>query len=200
MDLWPPMTDRRRPVTRGWVARQPIEGDLSRADLLYLYDHCRDRTVVEVGSGGSTAMLARFVRRLVSFETDTGWFLAVRKRLRERGMTHVELLKVAAKPDQAAPFADVYIIDCASADQLRSRWLDWVVRGRLAPTVLLHDSRRESPTNEIGWLWKWPSTARLESAHFHEADSNYIRLQFRGGPVQYVNWQSEPGRQPLRRI
>jgi hypothetical protein len=183
-----------------WARKAAVRGDLSRNDWLLLYETCRDQSVVEVGSGGSTLMLASITSRLVSYETDRAWYLSVRKELKNHGIGHVDLRKIEAKPDALAPTADVYVIDCDSRHQLRSRWIEFVESHRLAPLVLVHDSRRQSPVNDLDWLFRWPRNARLETALFHEADSNFLVLRFRDDPVRYEDWYREPNRKPLKLI
>jgi protein-L-isoaspartate O-methyltransferase len=189
---------RTTPDMDTWVRQVRIEADLSRPDWALLANACRNRSVVELGSGGSTAMLARVASDLVSYETDQKWFLAVRQVLRDRGLCHVDLRKRGPTPDPEAPKADVYVVDCASPGQLRSKWLKHIHEHRLAPLVLVHDSRRDSPTNDLGWLFQWPANAVLQRVDFHPHNSNYLAISYRSGdPVRYVNWQSEPNRKQL---
>jgi protein-L-isoaspartate O-methyltransferase len=188
---------RHDPVD-SWSRQATIEADLSQLDWSFVSSVCNNRSVVELGSGGSTAMLARVASELVSYETDQRWFLAVRQVLRDRGLCHVDLRKRGPAPDPEAPKADVYVVDCASPGKLRSKWLKHIHEHRLAPLVLVHDSRRDSPTNDLGWLFQWPTNAVLQRVDFHPHDSNYLAISYRSGdPVRYVNWQSEPNRKQL---
>lgn len=172
----------------------PLEADLSRADVCVLYEMCAGKSVVEVGCGGSTVLLAQFAASLRSYETDPAWIERTQRRLsREPAEVQARCLSLSPyAPGQIPamlPTADVYFIDCICED--RAAWLKTVVERRLAPLVLIHDSR-SSAMVLIGPVLIWPLTLSLRSIEYHVDGSNLLLVRC-DAPCEYVNWnEAEP--------
>jgi predicted O-methyltransferase YrrM len=116
--------------------------------------------VCEYGSGGSTLFFARRVRSVYSIENNPNWFKLVSQRLKEKGVTNVELhlftfdfqnpagfdksAYLRAVPDR--PF-DVYVIDGSEEwTQVRPHCFQHVEeRMRPGGVIVLDDS------------WRYPS-------------------------------------------
>jgi len=174
-----------------------IDADLSRADLRVLHAECWGKRVVEFGAGGSTLYLAQIATELVSYETDERWCALVRRELVVQGRHSqiVQKISCASKIPSELPQADVYFVDGVSKNQARARWVKRIISEGLSPVILIHDSRREHPTNELMDVFSWPSNAQISSAEFHVGDSNMLRISLRERPVQYVDWKkAETGR------
>ena len=170
-----------------------IEGDVSRNDLVLLYELCAGLNVVEFGVGGTTMYLARICKSLQCFETDRGWADGIRSELCRRGLEAKVTMVPQADPDGASlPRADVYVID--GLIHLRSSWVKAAIFSRIAHFILVHDSRRASPTNDIGWLFQWPQTAWLRDVQFHFRNSNYLLITPRQKPIEFIDWHQEAGR------
>ena len=173
-----------------------IDADMSRADLKLLHRECADKRVLEFGAGGSTWYLAQVAARVDSFETDPGWHATVSRGLSRYDQCPASVSLIPEDHDPAElslPTADVAFVDGLSKHNLRARWVTMLATRRLVATILLHDSRREAPTNDLD-IFRWPLSAYVRSANFHEDNSNIIRIVLRVEPVTYTNWNAEPGR------
>ncbi len=60
----------------------PIEGDLSRADVVALTLLCRGKDVVEFGVGGSTILLSQIAKSVVTFDTKEVWVERTKETLK----------------------------------------------------------------------------------------------------------------------
>ncbi len=175
----------------GNALEYPISADLSRKDWALLYLACVGKNVVEVGSGGSTLMLASVVKSLVSYESDKAWFDLVVRRLEKQGKrcrTEVRLVGETHPSKLSPPAADIYFIDCYAAG--RNRWLSWSLRNQLAKEIFVHDSRRESTLVSLESLYRCPDALYIDQVHYHQGNSNMIVVTPRAKPVRYENWNN----------
>jgi hypothetical protein len=122
-----------------------------------------DWSVLELGAGRSTAWLARRAGRVLSFEDNEFWAGQTRERLRELGLTNVELRDgpvealpgaVAALPDESFDLVVVDFLespDVTRIDVLRPALLKVKVGGLL----LLDDSDRPGYAEAYDLLAGW---------------------------------------------
>jgi hypothetical protein len=182
----------------------PIEADLSRADVVALWELAAQKRVVEFGAGGSTALFARTAASLYTYDTSPQW-LAVAKR-------HVDKLRqtetlctveyrhcpAAGVPPKIAR-GDLLFID--GYTPTRAAWMKAALERQLAPVIVAHDTRRLQPVRSFAALLEWPLTAWIDSVHYHYQGSNLLVVRLRDKPVQYSNWnQTEKGRAPHLRL
>ena len=174
----------------------PIEADLSRADVVLLCTLCKDRRIIEFGSGGSTVLLARVATQIDSYETDAHWIKLVQDRLdRETAkLCPINIHLTGQTVPKKVPRADVLFVDGVS--NLRNMWVEAALQRRLfVHAVIVHDSRR--PLKQLQCLLEWPSTAHIHRITYHAQDSNCLIIALRKRPVQYKNWNlTEPGHIP----
>lgn len=181
--------------------RVPIEADLSRADVCVLHQLCAGKTVIEYGAGGSTLLLARFARVVLSYEQTLAWFEAV-ARVARRRRRRVPMAKLVLRhvPDCMPP-ADLPRVNVMFVDGQRDKrhhWVEAAIRRRLADVIVLHDSRaRKSPIAACSALLTWPHTLMIDRVSYHYRNSNHLVVWLRKKPVAYENWnRTETGRLP----
>jgi hypothetical protein len=181
----------------------PIEADLSRHDVHVLHELCRGKTVVEFGTGGSTLLLARFARVVVSYEHDKEWInfvhrAAVRRRKAGTRMCRIILEHVPdCMPPRSVPRVGVAFID--GRRDHRHFWVEFALRRKIAPVIVLHDSRAEkSPIAACQSLLTWPLTLRIDRVAYHYKNSNHLVVWMRDRPALYENWNriEKSGRLP----
>jgi hypothetical protein len=122
----------------------------------------------------------------VSYDTDARWVELVR---RQQPKASVILMSVSVP--QEIPSADVYFID--GVEHLRAPWVHFVMERRLAPVIVVHDSRRSEPVRGLQHLLEWPHTAILDRVEYHAEGSNCLVITLRKEPVVYEDWNvTEP--------
>jgi hypothetical protein len=161
---------------------EPLEADLSRADVSVLHEFCAGKFVVEFGAGGSTKLLRKFSARVMTFETDARWVRETKKRVPG---ADVRLCSTKV-PD--IPRCDVLFIDGLCA--LRAAWMRASIDKHVAPIILAHDTRRREPVKGFTALLEWPCTGWLDSVQFHYRESNMLVVRLRDKRVQYENWNA----------
>jgi len=178
----------------------PLEADLSRNDVAVLHKLCHGKTVVEFGTGGSTLLLARFSRVVLSYESDPDWINLVWRTLQKRRVDGVRMAKIVLNhvPDCVPP-AKLPRVGAVFIDGRRDRrhlWVEAAIRRNLAPVIILHDSRaKKSPIAACTSLLTWPLTLRIDRIAYHYSSSNHVVIWLRDRPVAYENWnKTEPAR------
>jgi len=179
--------------------RVAIEADLSRADVAVLHELCAGRTVVEFGCGGSTLLLARFSRIVLSYDHDVGWLERVARVARRRAQKGVRMSRIVLQhvpegaPPPKLPRVDVLFVD--GERNARHLWVERALRARVARVVVIHDSRRPSPLADCSSLITWPLTRRIDRVLYHYKNSNHVVVCLRDESVRYVDWnKAEPRR------
>ena len=161
-----------------------IQGDLSRNDAVQLCLWCNGRDVVEFGMGGSTLLLSRCAKSLLSFDTQKHWFDVTELRLNQIPEKSCEpQLVLSPEIPQNIPACDVLFVD--GLDYQR---VEWVKRFHDRSKVLIvHDSR--SPVITLPILAAIaPSFLKLYALYFHIGNSNLLIMVFREEPIAYENW------------
>lgn len=173
---------------------EPLEADLSRADVAVLHEFCSGKLVIEFGAGGSTKLLRRFAAGVITYETDPRWAAVTKKKVPG---ADVRRCSVGAPVISAC---DVLFID--GLRDSRHLWMHFAVAHRVAPIILAHDTRRPKPVSQFRVLLEWPHTAWIDSVHYHYRDSNILVVKLRSKPVKYENWNvTEPkGRLPRWKV
>lgn len=135
------------PAAIGWLRRR-IRGDWS---------------VLELGSGRSTAWLARRAARVLSYEDNQFWHDSTRERLDEAGLDNAELRiraieefpgEVAALPDDSF---DLVVIDFLESPEVTRIDCLLPAREKVRPggRLLLDDSDRPGYAEAYGLLAGW---------------------------------------------
>jgi len=174
-----------------------IQGDISRSDVVVLYELCLGKSVVEFGMGGSTLLISQIAKEFTSYETDQKWFDKTKGRL--------DLIDKSCKPDlkmiyevpDTIPTCDVLFIDGLGDHRLK--WAKFLTS---CDKMLFHDSLGDTGTvptvhhmlsellltlDRVGWL---------DTIQFHYKDSNIVVINKRKEFIKFANWNSEPGRKP----
>jgi hypothetical protein len=166
----------------------PIQGDLSRQDVVVLVELCADRRVVEFGVGGSTLILARCASSLLSFDTDATWIKRTARRLTRIDDKTTEPVLVHERGIPVdIPDCDVLFLD--GLGDHRWQWLKFFPKCR---TLLCHDSLGDTgqgPTlyHIMAELFKDPAlVSLLERADFHYKNSNMVVVYRRDQPLHYA--------------
>lgn len=93
---------------------QPLTPWIAPASVQRLNQLLRpDMTLVELGSGSSTAWYASRVRRVISLEEHEGWAAEVNARVQQQGLDNCEVVlgDVAASFPERLPGANVVVVD-----------------------------------------------------------------------------------------
>jgi len=112
----------------------PIEGDMSRADVVSLVQLCRGKNVIEFGLGGSTKILRQVAKSVKTYETKKVW--AERQDL--DNIVFIEELHDGSSVKGLSEPCDVIFIDGWAAMRnhfLMEFWAD------VKECAILHDSR-----------------------------------------------------------
>lgn len=174
-------------------ATVPLEADLSRNDVRVLHQLCLGKTVVEFGTGGSTLLLARFSRVVLSYDHDADWINLVWRTVQRRRAEGVRMSKIVlghvpdCRPPKKLPKVGAMFID--GRRDRRHFWVETAIRRNLAPVIILHDSRaKKSPIAACEALLTWPLTLRIDRIAYHYNNSNHVVIWLRDKPVVYENW------------
>ena len=119
--------------------------------------------VLELGSGSSTAWLARRVSRVISFEDDRAWYRQVRRDLGEDGLrnSEVRFCPIDDLPGVLASFEsesiDVAIVDCNESEEVDRIDCLVAVRDLVRPggLLILDDSDRIGYESQGQHLQGW---------------------------------------------
>lgn len=135
-------------------------------------------------------LLARCAGRVTSYEPDPRWWKLARDRLnRETEPTctaNVVHLPACAAPPPDAPKAGVYFID--GPPEHRPAWVREAILRKLAPVIVVHDSRRPDLMSGLEFLTRPPVMLKLESLEWHARQSNMLVIRVRNQPVRWSNW------------
>jgi hypothetical protein len=164
----------------------PIQGDLSRADVVELVRMCRGKRVVEFGMGGSTLILMRCARSLDSYETDPHWHCLTAHRMKQvKDKTCEPTLMLSPDTPSDIPECDIIFVDGLSSK--RDEWMRLWRRTREA--VVLHDSRVPATWRSVMELLRDEESGTwVEGIDFHVNQSNLLVVRKRPEPVAYENW------------
>jgi hypothetical protein len=168
-----------------------IQGDISRADARTLFELCSGKSVVEVGVGGSTLLLARCAASLTSFDVSSDWIAKTQRRIDRLSVKTCSPLLVHCLnvPDTIEP-CDVLFVD--GLVEQRGRWV--ARHFQSAWITICHDSRGTTDGRPTSGdmlreaLLSQAVVARLHDISFHHRDSNMLVLRRRPEPAEYVNW------------
>lgn len=167
-----------------------IQGDLSRADVHVLHDLCVDKHVVEFGVGGSTLILARCARTLITYDTDRTWLSRIQARIGCLNYKTTEpIFNHVTDIPESIPECDVLFIDGYGPQ--RAGWTTFFLK---CTTMVLHDSLGDTgsgPTidNLMSLLFKDKNIVEhLNKIYVHYNDSNCIVITRRPKPIKYINW------------
>jgi hypothetical protein len=171
----------------------PIQGDLSRNDVVVLHELCQGGSVVEFGMGGSTLLISRIANSLTSYDTNQEWLDRTRKRLMAiTDKTCEPDLHLISDTPSSIPECDVLFIDGLGD----IRW-EWMRHFRAAKVLVCHDSLGDTggngPTvyNMMGELFRsMENVELLDRAYYHYKDSNMVVVFRRDKPIKYVNWNA----------
>jgi len=164
----------------------PIQGDLSRADVVELVRLCQGKRVVEFGMGGSTLILARCALSLDSYETDPHWHWLTAHRMKQiKDKTCEPALVLGPDTPAGVPECDVIFVDGLSSK--RDEWMRLWRSAREA--VVLHDSRVPGTWRSVVELLKDDESGTwVDGIDFHVNQSNLLVVRRRPGPAAYENW------------
>lgn len=161
-----------------------IQGDLSRKDVINLCLRCNDKNVVEFGMGGSTLLLARCCRSLVSFDTSPEWYATTQHRMAQvPDRTCSPTLTLEEGIPRDIPECDVLWLD--GRPDLRKVWLTkfW----EKASTVIVHDSRRLVDVSDVLDVIT-PHFESIKAIHINYDESNLLIVEKRDAPLVWENW------------
>lgn len=172
-------------------AKVEIQGDISRADVLVLVEICTNKNVIEFGVGGSTLILSRCAKSLLSYDTDEEWINRISKRLSKiDDKTCEPVLKHTKALPKEIPTCDVLFIDGYGPH--RSDWL--INHFDKCSIAICHDSLGDTgngPTlyHIMSELFKHRDLLEmLDTARFHYLNSNMVVIQKRETRITYTNW------------
>ena len=168
-----------------------IHGDISRADVLVLVEVCTNKDVVEFGVGGSTQILSRCAKSLVSYDTDNAWLDRTSSRLKKiEDRTCDPTLNYCADVPETIPKCDVLFIDGYGPHRI-----SWLLKHfDKCEIILCHDSLGDTdngPTlyHIMSELFKdRKAIEMLDIVKFHYLDSNMVVIHKRQNPIHYQNW------------
>lgn len=162
----------------------PIQGDLSRNDVVQLCAWCRGKSVVEFGMGGSTLLLSRIATSLISFDTEEYWFDITRHRIAQiEDKSCQPQLFLNPEPPERIPQCEVLFLDGKDVQRF-----EWIRRfQRQCKVLIIHDSRVPVIFNPTLQLLA-EDFLRLQSIHCHIGESNLLVAEYRDAPVAYENW------------
>lgn len=172
----------------------PIEGDLSRADVVVLTLLCRGKTVVEYGVGASTIILSQVAEKVISYDTDLNWINKIKPKATGVDFKFIPMDGNAVTPEPC----DVLFDDGHS----NLRWdflkLFWPLLNEYA---ILHDGRMSYPGNILKrffdmWEDNGPNrnpdnsfTGSLEEIKWNWLESNMVVMKKRNCTLKYEDWK-----------
>jgi tRNA A58 N-methylase Trm61 len=163
----------------------PIQGDMSRADVVVLTKYCSGKKVVEFGMGGSTLLLARCTQTFISYEDDEMWFQRTQDRISQipDKIDDIELILQKDPPKTIPSDTDTLFVD--GNDTLRKLWIEKL--GHIPNTILVHDSRRTKDFEDtVDSLKK--HFLKIDTIQVHAQESNIIVVTMRPSPIELEDW------------
>ena len=167
-----------------------IQGDISRQDVMVLASYCTNKNVVEFGVGGSTLIIARCAKSLMSYDTDQNWIDITSLRLSTiSDKTCEPQLKLISQPPNDIEECDVLFID--GLGDHRDAWAKLFTRAKV---TLIHDSLGVAGDYPVVyWVMKEifnniDSVGLLDKITFHCFDSNMVVVERRDSPLSFRNW------------
>ena len=166
----------------------PIEGDLSRADVVALTLLCRNKRVIEFGLGGSTIILKQIAKSLITYETKPVWVDRFKEKTPDCDIRIVEETKDGSSWKGLGEECDVVFSDGWAAMRAPFIFEFWPY---LKECAITHDSRivygprcvalfAEKYNPPIPKQWGHnPFTATLERIDWSYLESNMIVLHKR---------------------
>ena len=173
----------------------PIEGDLSRADVVALTLLCRGKDVVEFGLGGSTLIIGQVAKSLITYETKPEWvgrFPQIKTEIRT-----IEENQDGSSIKGLGKKCDVLFADGWAAMRWHFLLEFWP---HIRECAILHDTRSiyasrcllkfidayNAPTT--GWALN-PYLATLKSIDWNYLESNMCVLHKRNCQLEYEDWK-----------
>lgn len=169
-----------------------IQGDLSRLDVRVLLELCAHKRVVEFGMGGSTLLLARICKELISYDTSMEWLERTKARLEDiQGeLSCIPTLLLTAGEEEDICECDVLFIDGKGED--RHKWLKFFTKCKI---LICHDSLGDTggsgPTllHIMSELYSNMDIVKnLDRTDYHYLGSNMVVTYKRENPINFVNW------------
>ncbi len=180
----------------------PIEGDLSRADVVVLTQLCRGKDVIEFGIGGSTILLSQVANKVITYEHDKEWIQKIEPKLNDK----VEIRVIEKKVNRLKGIAescDVFVNDGHSLFRAPALLEFWPL---IKNCAILHDSRmtyagncvksfidafiiKNNPSKYNPGLPDNPFTGSLESIYWNYLESNMVVMNKRNCTLTYENWK-----------
>jgi len=181
----------------------PIEGDLSRADVVALALLCRDKKVIEFGIGGSTILLSQVAKKVITYEHDQIWIDKIKPKLNDK--VEVRLIeKDTSSIKNIGEECDVlfndghsllrspaliefwpYIKDCAILHDSRMTYAGNCVKKFIDSFVPNYEPSKGNPNK----LPDNPFTGSLRSIEWNYLESNTVVMFKRNCTLKYENWK-----------
>jgi len=162
----------------------PIEGDLSRADVVVLTMLCRGRRVIEFGIGGSTIILSQICTDVISYEHEPIWIERFRPMLND--IVTVREINKNDELKSKGEHADVLFIDGHS----NLRWKALIEFWPYVNVVLLHDTRMPYAANCLIKFFERESHYKyLAHIEWNYLESNMAVLWKRPFPLEHEDWK-----------
>jgi predicted RNA methylase len=178
----------------------PIKGDISRADVVVLYEMARkvNGPILEFGVGGSTIILAASTDgKVISVENELSWTNRTRNNLELYGLKHkVKFIQVDYKQKSSVPYKslmdnkpELIYIDSLSNTRPDTFHAIFPLAAK-GTEFLIHDCRNRGCTNMFMDIFKEHSND-IEFIYpcYRESNMFYIRKTY--NERKYVNWNVE---------